>query len=86
MPDRRHARADSLDLIQVDVGESEPRLSPTVEQHLAPGIDHQRMPECRPPVLMPPDLRRGDDEGAGLNRTRAEEHMPMRFAGRKRRS
>ena len=42
-----------------------------VEQHLAPRIDDQRMAVGLAPVLVTPDLRRGDDEQPGLDRPRA---------------
>ena len=59
-----------------------PVLLAHVEQHLAPRIDDQRMAEGLAAVLVTPDLGRGDDEQARLDRPRAQQHVPVRLAGR----
>ena len=49
-----------------------------VEQDLAPRIDDQRVAKGVAAILVVPGLGRGDDEQAGLDRTRAQQDVPVR--------
>jgi hypothetical protein len=67
---------------QVDLREPQPGLiAAHVEQHLAPGIDHQRVPIRPATVLVQPHLRGGDDKGAGFNCPRPLQYVPVGLPG-----
>src|SRR4051812_44636083 len=81
MLQRRHGFSRGLDLRYIDLGEEHAGLDAALSEDLAPGRDDQRMAIGLALVLVQSGLRGGEYEAAGLDRTRAQQHMPMRFAG-----
>ena len=81
MLQRRNGFPRGLHLRRIDLGEEHAGLDAALGEDLAPGVDDQRMPKRLALVLMQAGLRRGKHEAAGLDRARAQQHMPVRFAG-----
>ena len=58
MVKRRYSRADVGNPLEVDIGETDALFLAHVEQDLAPGVNHQAVPEGVAAVLVMADLRR----------------------------
>ena len=80
MVKRGYAPANVRDALEIDVGEAKARLLAHVEQDIAPGIDDERMAERVAAVLVVTDLRCGDDKKTRLDRSRAQQNVPVRLA------
>ena len=81
MAERRNFGARGDDLRRIDFGNNHARLGAGFREDASPRIDHERMAERFPPAFVAAALRRGENETAVFDGTRAEEHMPVRLAG-----
>src|SRR5712691_3619283 len=72
------------DARRVDARGDDPDFLAAIGQHLAPRIDDQRMAVALAPGRVLAPLRRREDKAAILNRAGAQQHMPVRPAGRYR--
>src|SRR6185437_14257117 len=66
---------------RIDLGSDDTRIRAAFRQDFTPRADNQAVTIGTPAVGVQAALRRGDHEGAILNRPRAKQHMPVRLAG-----
>ncbi len=80
MPERRNSTARFGDEIEIDVGEGNIFLFPTIGEDTAPGIDNERVAEAFSTARQRSKLAGGDDEAAVLNGAGTVQNVPVCFA------